>query len=344
MTHDRRIELVRAASLTRYFEVAEELCLATVPLLREAGLTRTMLINPEQMVPARAVIRLLERSAEASGCATFGLQMAERRELADLGILSLLIAHQTTLRDALAVLGKYRNRINSNLVLHVEEHEDVAVLREEFSINPPVLSRQTNDLALGVLERVCASVVEDDWRPLHMSFSYPRPATRDREIYRRMFACPLEFGAEFDGIVLKRSDLDLRNPRANASMALHARNLVDAMMDSDELSIDQEVEQAIMLGLPAGRTSIESTAHALGINLRTLQRRLKFANTSYSDLLERVRAQQVSRHLANRRLRLTDVADILGYASLSTFTRWYSHHFKETPSAARKRLQSGACD
>jgi len=270
--------------------------------------------------------------------------MAERRELADLGIVSLLIAHQTTLRDALAVLGQYRNRINSNLVLHVEEHEDVAVLREEFSLNPPVLSRQTNDLALGVLERVCASVVEADWRPLQMSFSYPRPEARDREIYRRMFACPLEFGAEFDGIVLKRSDLDLRNPRANTSMALHARSLVNAMMDSDELSIVQEVEQSIMLGLPAGRASIEWTAHALGINLRTLQRRLKFANTSYSDLLERVRTQQVPRHLANPRLRLTDVADILGYASLGAFTRWYSDHFKETPSAARKRLRSGACD
>ena len=336
------MELVRAASLTRYFEVAEGLCLATVPLLREAGLTRAMLINPEQMLPARAVIRLLERSAEASGCPTFGLHMAERRELADLGIVSLLIAHQTTLRDALAVLGQYRNRINSNLVLHVEEHEDVAVLREEFSINPPVLSRQTIDLALGVLEKVCASVVEVDWRPLHISLSYPRPEARDREIYRRMFPCPLEFGAEFDGIVLRRSDLDLRNPRANASMALHARSLVEAMMVSDELSVVQEVEQSIMLGLPAGRASIESTAHTLGINLRTLQRRLKSANTSYSDLLERVRAQQVSRHLANRRLRLTDVADMLGYASLGAFTRWYSDHFKETPSAARKRLQGGA--
>ena len=121
----------------------------------------------------------------------------------------------------------------------------------------------------------------------------------------------------------------------------HGANLGDDITYSGTVAAALE---GIMLGLPAGRASIESTAHTLGINLRTLQRRLKLANTSYSELLERVRAQQVSKHLANRRLRLTDVADVLGYSSLGAFTRWYSDHFKETPSAARKRLRSGASD
>ena len=98
------MELVRAAALTGYFAVAEELKLDTIPLLRGNGLTRAMLSNPEQMLPARPVIRLLEESAAASNCPTFGLRMAERRGLADLGMVSLLLAHQSTLRDALSVL------------------------------------------------------------------------------------------------------------------------------------------------------------------------------------------------------------------------------------------------
>ena len=95
------MELVRAASLSGYFAVAEELRLDVVPLLRSAGLARSMMDNPEQMLPARSVVRLLEASAEASGCITFGLMMAERRQISDIGMVSLLIIHQPTLRDAL---------------------------------------------------------------------------------------------------------------------------------------------------------------------------------------------------------------------------------------------------
>ena len=75
-------ELVRVAALTGYFEVARQVGLDPVPLLRRIGLTPAMLGNPEQMIPARYAIRLLDSSAEASGCVTFGLRMAECRSLA----------------------------------------------------------------------------------------------------------------------------------------------------------------------------------------------------------------------------------------------------------------------
>ena len=52
------MELVRAASLTGYFAVAEELGSTSCPLLRRAGLSRSMLSNPEQMLPARSVVQL----------------------------------------------------------------------------------------------------------------------------------------------------------------------------------------------------------------------------------------------------------------------------------------------
>ena len=95
--------------------------------------------NPEQMIPARSVIRLLEESAAAAGCLTFGLRMAELRGIADLGMVSLLIAHQTTLRDALSVLTQFRNRINTNLALRIEEYDEMVMLRENFVFDPQSL-------------------------------------------------------------------------------------------------------------------------------------------------------------------------------------------------------------
>jgi hypothetical protein len=147
------MELVRAASLTGYFSVAEELRLDVVPMLRSAGIARSMLSNPEQLVPARSAVRLLEESAERSNCITFGLRMADHRQISDLGMVSLLIIHQPTLSEAFEVLSEFRNRINTNLTLQIEEFEDSAFLREHFALNPPVASRQVNDVALGSAAR-----------------------------------------------------------------------------------------------------------------------------------------------------------------------------------------------
>jgi AraC-like DNA-binding protein len=329
------MELVRAASLTGYFDTAEQLRLDVRPLLRQAGLTPSMMSNPEQMLPARAVVRLLEESAAASGCVTFGLMIAERRKLSDIGMVSLLVIHQPTLGEAMEVLAEFRNRINSNLLLQIEDHGDTMFLREVFALDPPMVSRQVGDLALGVLYKLCRTLMGDEWRPQCVSFSYERPSSPDRAIYDRLFDCPLQFGADFDGIVVDTADMNRRNPRADTALAAHARQLVGAMIDPGPRTVEEEVEQSIRLLMPAGRATIAGVADALGTNVRTLQRWLDREQTSFSALLDRVRVQQVSQHFANRRLRLTDVAHLLGYSTLASFSAWYRQRFGETPTMGR---------
>ena len=195
------MHLVRAVALKGYFEVAQELKLDPVPLLRRAGLSRAMLAHPEQMLPARSVIRLLEESAKASQCPTFGLQMAERRELADFGMVSLLIAHQPTLGDALSVLSQYRNRINSTLVLRVAKFGEMALLSEVFALDPPMFSRQADNLAIAILDGFCRGLIGKAWQPICVSFGYEPPPSAERRVYERVFSCPVEFGSEHDGIL-----------------------------------------------------------------------------------------------------------------------------------------------
>lgn len=336
------MELVRATALTGYFTVAEQLGLDVTPLLRRAGVTRPMLANPEQMIPARGAVRLLEESAAVSGCVTFGLRMAELRRLSDIGMVSLLIVHQPTLLEALEVLTEYRNRINSNLTLQVERHGDTVFLREYFALDPPMVSRQVNDIALGVLYKICRTMIGEQWRPQCVCLTYERPAQPDRAIYDRLFDCPLHFGSDFDGIVVNRSDLERQNARSDPALARHARELVGAMIDPGQRTIAEEAEQSIRLLMPAGRATIGGVADALGTNIRTLQRRLDREETSFSELLDRVRVQQVSQHFANRRLRLTDVAHLLGYSTLASFSAWYRNRFDETPTRGRANSLSRA--
>ncbi|MCY1401933.1 HTH-type transcriptional regulator VirS [compost metagenome] len=329
--------MVRAAGLTNYLEVARHLGLNPQQQLRDAGLSLSILDNPEQRIPTSAAVTLLENSAHASNCQNFGLRMAESRQLSDFGAISLLLTHQATLRDALDTIARYRHLINESLAIYVEEHGKLVIMREEILSDPPVAMRQGLELAIGVLFRLCSALLGTHWRPLSVNFTHDAP--EDQRVHRRLFGCKLEFGSEFNGIVCLAADLDKPNPLADSAMARHAQRFVETLPGASEQSTLNEVRKAIYLLLPMGRASIEQIALSLGLNVRTLQRRLEDNDVTFSDLINDVRRELVVRYMENPRYTLGQVADLLGYSVPSSFTRWFASQFGMSPAAWRKERQ-----
>lgn len=331
-------DLVRAAALNGYFDVMAELGADPRPLLRTQGLTADVMIQPEQLIPAQAAIRLLEQSAAATGCITLGLRMAERRSLANLGATSLLIAHQPSLRHALSALAEFRVRINSTLVLNFEEMGDEVILREDFALSEPEPARQSSNLAMGVLARLCESVLGQVWQPRAICFSHESLPAADLPIIGRLFHSRALFDCEFNGLIVPAALLDRPNTRADDQLAQHARQLLEAVLSPSPQSVTQDVDQLIRLLLPTGKATIQTCAASLGMTVRTLQRRLDEEGGSFSSVLNRARMQLATQLLANRRMRITDIADMLGYASIGAFTRWHKEMFGRPPNAARKGM------
>lgn len=334
------MELVRAASLSGYFEVAEGLHLDTLPLLRSAGLARAVLADPDRMIPARSVVYLLEETARVANCQSLGVRMAGLRTMADLGMVSLLIAHQPTLREAFNVMQHYRNRINSTLVLQVEESRGVAVVQEQWVLDPPLVSRQSDELALGVVARLGEWLLGDAWQIEEAHSAHCAPSRAEHAVYTRLFGAPLRFGSDITGLVLSAALLDLPNPRADPALAAHARRMAETMMAEAARSLEQEVEEAILLQLPTGGASLSATARALGLQPRTLQRRLDEQGQPFGAILSAIRNRQATRLLANPRLTVTEVAQLSGYASLSAFTRWHTRTFGLSPQHIRKQRRA----
>lgn len=336
------VELVRAAALSGYFETMAALNADPAPLLREIGLSRHLLARPEQLISARIVFCLLERSAEVTGCMTFGLRMAPRRGLADLGVSALLIEHESSLREGLAALSRYRNRINPILVVHIENFGEGALIRLMLSLNDGETSRQANDLALSALSRFCTTIVGESWRPELACFTYAAPPASDLPIYQQLFGCPLQFDAEYNGLVLAADDLDRPSRHADPRLAEHARTLIEASTAPEAPWLSQQVEQSMLLLLPSGRANIQACAALLGVTERTLQRDLGHEGTSFTIILNRARMQLASQHLPNPHTPIGEIAEMLGYGSASAFTRWHHQTFGMSPLQRRKTLLNRA--
>ena len=325
--------LARAAILSNYQEVAGHLGLNYQTLLSQAGLCASQIDVPTKRIPVAAAVTLLEMTARVSGCETFGLRMAELRQLADFGEVSLLLSHQRTLADALQVFVQYRHLLNESLAIYIEKADKTVIIREEVVTDLAIHSRQAIELAIGVMHRFCAALLGAHWHPLSVNFTHAAPA--DLVVHRRIFGCKLVFGSEFNGIVCHAADLDQPNPRANPAMARYARHYLDLLQAEDEPDLAFDVRKVIYLLLPMGRATIAQIAPALGMNVRTLQRRLEECGVTFGELINKVRFDLVIRYLDNPDLSLGEIADMLGYSMPSSFTRWFIANFGQPPAAWR---------
>ncbi|WP_028631443.1 AraC family transcriptional regulator [Metapseudomonas resinovorans] len=327
--------MARTAALTNYLEVSQQLGLNPQQLLSQFGLSQPMLENLELRIPMTTVALLLEASAQVSGCETFGLRMAESRRLSNFGAISLLLTHQPTLRDALNTIVQYRHLLNESLSLHISETGKTVILSEEIIIAPSVSMRQSIELAIGVLHRLCGALLGSHWRPQSVNFTHDAPA--DLHVHRRVFGGNVEFNRQFNGIVCLAADLNTANPTADPLMANYARGFVESLPGATKGSTLNEVRQAIYLLLPLDRATIGQIAQSLGMNVRTLQRRLEDNGVTFSEVFDEVRRDLLLRYMENPRYSLSQVASLLGYSTPSSFTRWFTSQYGVAPATWRRQ-------
>jgi AraC-like DNA-binding protein len=239
-------------------------------------------------------------------------------------------------------MARYRRLMNAALALHVEQAGDLAVIREELVLDGQAPGRQARELAIGTLYRLFRELLGPSWRPYSVEFTHDRPP--DLREHRRLFGLEIRFESEFNGIVCACADLDRPNPSADPAMARYAQQFLETLAVAQAAqtgSAVQETRQAIYIQLPLGSASIEKIAAGIGVSARTLQRRLDADGVSFADLLDEARRELVLRYLANPANSLTQVAELLGYAQLSSFTRWFTARFGAAPTRWRAASRAG---
>jgi AraC-like DNA-binding protein len=328
--------VIRSASLTNYADVAHKAGLDPQRMLREFALPPDCLHELELQLPLEAVRSLLEVSAERSGVEAFGLLMAEKRRLSNLGPLGLLMREQPTLRHAVEALARYANRLNEALLLTVEDAGEVVVLREELIVAGSGSIRQSTELAIGVCFRVLQSLLGPGWKARRVCFAHDAPA--DRSVHERVFGRIVDFGHDFNGIVLLGKDLEVDNPEADPVLARYAKGLVDADLSNKPVDMAAQVRQLVCVLLAKGTCTIDLAARHLGVTRRTIHRQLAADGRTFSEILEEVRRELAARYMSENHRSLAEISTLLGFSAPSGFSRWHKRQFESAPSQRVKRV------
>jgi len=118
-------------------------------------------------------------------------------------------------------------------------------------------------------------------------------------------------------------------------------NLGDQAMAEYLLSIDQgnesgHIKKIIINNLPSGNVTVEQVSKELGINARKLQRSLQEKSTTFSTLLTDTRMDIAKGYIQDKHMDLTEIAFLLGFAELSTFSRSFKRWTGKSPMQYRK--------
>ena len=328
--------LGRSAGLTGYLDLAREVGVDAYKLAAAAGVPAAALTDPDLKVSSIGMNRMYEEAAERSGVEDFALRIAEKRRLSNLGLIGLLVREQPTLRQALRTIAQYVWLQNEAYSVHLEETEDVAILR--FAMAVPV-GRQISDLVIGAGLGIMRALLGDTWRPLDVCFVHAAPAKVDT--YRRVFGRLPLFEQDFLGVIIKRSDMDAPIASADPAMASQVSRYLEQAAAQRGTALSDKVRELIMLLLPTGDCTVERIAQRLRMDRRTLHRRLAAEGTSFSEVLDLTRRSHAESLLTNSERSLQGVSDLLGFSSLSAFAHWFRRRFKCTASHYRAERLAG---
>jgi AraC-like DNA-binding protein len=304
-------------------------------LLKQVGLRKTDLANPEYRLPHVLVLRLIERAASLVGDASYGLRLGASRDTRDRGLLGFLLLNSPTLMDGMTNLQRYSRVVGEGENLEIERNGAHVVLR--FREADPALRalRHNSDFIAASVVRGCRDLTRQVISPIRAEFIGEEPSAKVE--YADILGCPIRFGAEWDALVY--SEETTRLPAKGADdkllrvLELACQKIIGPTPEMQDLV--HEVRRLIVERLPRGSANIDAIADELNMGSKTLERRLAERSQSFSALLDATRYNAAKHYLEETDMRLSQVAYMAGYTEPAALVRAFKRWTGATPMQFR---------
>jgi AraC-like DNA-binding protein len=304
------------------------------PVLRAAALSREAVTRIEYRLPYEGVAALWEGAAAAVHDPAFGVHVAETLPMGAYDVLDYIVAAADMAGEAMARIARYFRLVHdhSDVRLIVEPHQARLVRRG------PALAPQYDEFSLALFLLRSRAATGTDWTPDAVAFQHARPGD-ERELVR-FFGCPISFGAAAGELRFDSSILRLPHLRADSRLLDILTRYADGLLGAMPSRVDsvEAVSHAIARQLATRMPSLASTAAALHLPERTLQRKIAASGASHSGLVDEVRREVALRYIGDAGLSIGEIGYLLHFSEPATFSRAFKRWTGEAPAEYRAQL------
>lgn len=286
---------------------------------------------------------LFEDAAALLGEPALGLRLGRSLSPSELGPLGIYVVNQPDLRHALGAFTSHISALQGGTSVEVIEEGDIALFCYRI-LSPGIWPRrQDAEFSIATTCAIVRSMLGADWQPLDVHFEHERgPSAPALEAY---FSLAPRFGEASNRLVLARSDLDcpargagVRGISSASLLPFIERHLNDLSLDTGPRDIAAQVSAIIERRLGRTHLVIESVAADLAVPVRSLQRALARRGVSFAELVQQHREARAKALLDAGELSLADIADELGYADATAFSRAYKAWTGRPPRGRRSSV------
>jgi AraC-like DNA-binding protein len=330
-------EIVRADALRGFRELVVELGGDGEALLRDSGIDPDQLNDGDRYISFRSVIRVVERAAAALKCPDLGMRMARRTGVDMLGPIAIAVRNAATAREAFAVTQRFMHFHNPSARLRMGRFDAANdFIGMALAMRRPPRHGQVIERGVARSHAFLAMACGDAYRPAQVWFSH-KPIS-PLAVYRDVFGVMPSFEMGESGLVVARALLDTARTNTNAQLRRMAEHFLESVTPAVTEALEPHARAMIARLMRDGACTSTDVADAFAMHERTLQRRLKAEGTSFEAIRDDVRRELAHGYLAQRNIPLAHVAELLGYAEASAFTRACQRWFGQAPRNVRKAL------
>jgi AraC-like DNA-binding protein len=247
----------------------------------------------------------------------------------------------TSLRAALERLIRFHQVITDHRFATLDEDQRqqtlaITLVDHGKDITIPCLE----DAVLALILSVLRMNYQQELAPVSIAFRHSAPNCAAR--YFELFRCPVEFDAPATRLVLPLDAVNKILPGCNRELAAAGEHLMSQYINSlNDPQLTTRIKKIIAKHLPTGDAIIETVADRLYTSTRTLQRHLKSEGTTFLYLLGETRKELAEAYVRDKDMDLTEVAFLLGFSELSTFSRSFKKWTGQSPIHFRQNAVAG---
>ncbi len=310
----------------------------TPELLEEAGIPTSVLTDRETVVSLENHCKLLELAAAKTGDDFLGLHIGSEAKSGDMGALGYTILNSPTLRIALENFTRYLRVYARGCDMSLETKGGLAFFNFNYTIVEPnaIGRRQEAECTLALVNHLIELGLGCSWELKEVHFEHPRP--EDISKHKYIFASPIYFGKSVNSLVFNKGLLDREIVQAETGLykvlESHLSDVMSSQVEENDLlaTVGNFIAKSLSNGVP----NIGDVASQLCMTKRTLQRRLRVEGKLYNEVADEIRQQMAQQYVAQTKMPLTEIAFLLGYAHVSTFSRAFRRWTGLTPNECRR--------
>jgi AraC-like DNA-binding protein len=333
--HLAELEHFYVPTLNSVWNVMAKYGVNPVPIFENFGLTEQDLQDSNKRCHAYIEIALWHHAQNVIQEPCLGLSAGlDTWHPSQMGTLGYAWLASSTLESAFERLSRFQHMVTNAYEVDIEKDDRLCTLSIRYQPHNPAFQARSESIMATIL-CMCRMNFGHALKVKRVTFVHNKPEQCER--YVPVFGIEPEFSSDKDSISFTMEDVTKKLPSANHLFAqMMDQSIIKALKKLEENNIVTLVKSAILGQLSCAKVTEEEIASILNMSKRKLQLKLAEEGVRFKTLVDEIRASLAKEYLHDSSHCLSEIAFMLGFSEVSSFSRAFKRWTGKSPGQYQK--------